>query len=229
MRARDLMSLPTITVGPHTPVLEVAKLLLESGVSAVPVVGADGQVLGVVSEADLMHRPELRTEKARRSWLSALFGEGQMPRDYVKTRGVQARDVMNPELYTAGPDADLMDIVEIMDRMEVRRVLIMEEDRLVGIVTRSDILKGLLAGREEAARGDSDRAIRSLLLDELRRQSWLTLSPRNVEVADGIIRFSGEVSSEDEQDALRVAAENIPGVVRVEDRTTVSRFMPAED
>ena len=110
-----------------------------------------------------------------------------------------------------------------MERRRIRRVLVMDGDQMRGIVCRSDLLRGMLASRDQATAGESDRAIRAMLLGELREQPWSSVSGNNIIVANGVVSFWGESGSDEECKALRVAAENIPGVKRVWDRTTRRR------
>lgn len=218
MRARDIMITPVVTVSPDTTVSEVARVLLARNIGAVPVVDENGSVLGIVSESDLLRRPETGTVK-RRSWLAWFEAPTTLAEEYARVHGTRARDVMNKEVLWVAPDVDLLDVVDLMERRRVRRVLIMEGGELRGILCRSDLLRGMLAGRENAATTESDRAIRTMLLAELRDQPWRTIPGNNIIVANGVVSFWGETESDAERRALRVAAEGIPGVKRVEDRT----------
>ena len=145
---------------------------------------------------------------------------------YLKAHGLKARDVMHKGVHSVPPDADLMAVVSRMEKNGVRRLLVMEDDALYGIITRSNILRGVLAGRATAEAHQSDRAIRATILDELRGQLWTTMAHNNVIVVDGVVSFWGYVSSNAERDALRAAAETVPGVKRVEDHTEVPSRAP---
>jgi CBS domain-containing protein len=219
MQARDILTTNVVTVDPDTTVSEVARVLLSRNIGAVPVVDAGQHVLGVVSETDLLRRPETGTLK-RRSWLSYFDDPSTLAQEYSRLHGTRARDVMRTQVLSVAPDTDLLEVVDLMEKRGVRRVLVMEGDELRGIVCRSDLLRGMLASKEGAPASEGDRSIRAMLLDELRAQPWRTVPGNNIIVSNGVVSIWGSAGSEAERKALRVAAENIPGVKRVEDHTT---------
>jgi hypothetical protein len=133
---------------------------------------------------------------------------------------------MSRQPLSVPPNADLLEVVDLMEKRSIRRVLVMEDDELRGIVCRSDLLRGMLASKEKGRPSDSDRAIRLALLDEIRDQPWRTIAGNNVIVTNGVVSFWGESGSDAERKALRVAAENVPGVKRVEDHTTAAQDKP---
>ncbi|HEX9904907.1 MAG TPA: CBS domain-containing protein [Propylenella sp.] len=219
MQARDIMTTGVVTVSPNTTVSEVARTLLAHDIGAVPVVDDKGAVVGVVSETDLLRRPETGTVR-RRGWLAYFEAPATLAEEYAHVHGNRAEDVMNRDILSVAPDRDLLSVVDLMERRRIRRVLVMEGGELRGVVCRSDLLRGMLASRERAAASESDRAIRTMLLEEVRDQPWRSVTDNNITVADGVVTFWGEAGSDEERKALRVAAENVPGVKRVEDRTT---------
>ena len=220
MQARDVMTERVITVGLDTPVADVAHVLLDERISAVPVENPEGRVVGIVSEADLMHRVEIGPQKSKRWWLT--MSQAELADAYLKTHGLRARDVMHEGVHSILPGTDLMEVVAIMEKKGVKRLLVIEGGRLKGIVTRANILRGLLAGREAAAATQDDRAIRAAILDELKSQPWTAITGNNIMVADGVVSFWGDVASDKERDALKAAAESTPGVKRVEDHTKLT-------
>jgi CBS domain-containing protein len=219
MQARDIMTTNVIMVDPNKTVSEVARILLSRNIGAVPVVDASNHVLGIVSETDLLRRAETGTLK-RRSWLAYFEDPSTLAKEYSRLHGTRARDVMNEQLLSVSPDADLLDVVDLMEKRGIRRVLVMEGDALHGIVCRSDLLRGMLASKEKSRPSDSDRGIRLALLEEIRDQPWRTVAGNNVIVTNGVVSFWGKSGSDAERKALRVAAENVRGVTRVEDHTT---------
>ncbi len=170
MRAQDVMTTPVVSVGPNATVDEVAALLLEKGISAVPVIDAEGSLYGMVSEADLLHRPEIGTARRSRWWLEMFKDSAALADNYARSRGTRARDEMTPRIVDVAPEADLFDVLSLMERHGVRRVLVIEEKRLVGILTRANILRGLLANRRRPAVDSSDQGIRRMVLDELAKR-----------------------------------------------------------
>src|SRR3990172_6234919 len=105
MQAKDVMTTPVVTVTLDTPVATIAKRLIKRRISAVPVAEADGQVVGIVSEGDLMRRPESGGERHPSWWLALLAEPQTQAREYVKSQGGRARDVMTRDVVTVAEDA----------------------------------------------------------------------------------------------------------------------------
>ena len=126
VKARDVMVSNVITVGPDTPVREAANTLVKHQISALPVVNKDGELVGIISEGDLMRRPELDTDY-RRSWWLELFSDTDksnetIASEYVKTHGRRVRDVMTREVITAKPGTSLREIADLLERNRIKRV-----------------------------------------------------------------------------------------------------------
>ena len=230
MKARDIMTSPVITVGPNTTVREIAALLLENRISAVPVLEAD-QLVGLVSEADLLHRHEIGTDRAApsRTWWLRWFNADRSPAQYIKSHATIARDVMTRVVVSVAPETSLAEIASLLEERGLKRVLVLRGSQVVGIVSRSNLVQALAATRRPAIRvtPTSDEAIRANLLAELEHQSWWRSLLSNVTVSDGVVQFWGAIDAEDERDAARVAAENVAGVRRVEDHRPVMRDLPS--
>lgn len=220
MKARDVMTTTVYTVTTETPVAAIARLLLERKISGVPVVDAENHVLGVVSERDLMRRPESGTVRRPGWWLGLVASSDELAADYVKTHGTKAVDVMSCPAIAVDEEADLADVAQLFDRRGIKRVPVVRDGKLVGIISRANLLQGLLARLAEVA-PSSDAAIRARLLDELGREPWANLSTTNIVVTNGVVQLWAAVHSEHERSAMVVAAENIPGVVRVENHVAV--------
>lgn len=218
MIARDVMTTRVVTVGPETPVREVAQLLLERRISAVPVVDADGRILGIVSEGDLIGRPEIGPPRRRSWWLALLGGAGEGAAEYVKAHGGHAKDVMTPGVVSITEDAPLGEVAQLLEERRIKRVPVVHQGKLVGIVSRADLLRALASAKDRTpAGGSSDQAIRERFLAVLDRESWAVLAHVNVTVTDGIVHLWGLADSEEQRRALLVAAEGIPGVRGVQD------------
>ncbi len=230
MKASDIMTSPVITVAPETPIADIAALLAAHRISAVPVL-EDARLVGLVSEADLLHRHELGTESgpdgARPRWLR-LFSVERAAADYTRSHAVQARDVMRREVHSVAADAGVPELVALMDKRKVRRVPVLRGAELVGIVSRADVVRALAANRrvDSSATAD-DKVIRARLAAELARQPWWREPYSSVQVADGVVHYSGFVQSPEERDAARVAAQNVPGVRAVEDHRYAMSDIPA--
>jgi CBS domain-containing protein len=223
MLARDIMTTPVVSVAPGTPVTEIAALLLKRRISGVPVLDK-GRLVGLVSESDLLRRHEIGTDRVKRSgsWWLRMFSANQTPAEYVKAHGRFARDVMTREVETITPDTRVPEIATLLESRCIKRVPVMHEKQLVGIVSRANLVQALAGIRPAAIRvtPPADQAIRGRLQAELERQSWWRETASNVIVTDGVVHFFGVVDTDDQQAAARVAAENIPGVRGVEDHRT---------
>lgn len=237
MRARDIMHRDVVTVTPETPLAEVARLMVEKRISGIPVVDAGGALIGIVSEGDLLHRAELATERRRTRWLDVFASVSDLATEYREAHGRTARDVMASPVVTAAPDASLAAVVDILERKRIRRVPIVERgldraERIVGIVTRGDLVRALATvlpavAEPAGAQLITDQRIRDMLLAELARQPWTAKGEGNVTVHDGVVHLWGMASSEAEARALVAASETIPGVVAVRDHTFVGFVGPA--
>lgn len=222
MEARDVMTRPVITVGPDTAVEEVARLMLERRVSALPVLDGAGRLRGIVSEGDLMRRRESGTERHRSWWLQVLGGEEAAALDYVKARGRTAEDVMTRKVVTAPERAPLERIATLLERHRIKRVPIVRAGRVVGIVSRANLLHGLIVrkARPRKASPAIDREIRSHILAEIDR-AGVRHAHVNVVVSGGVAELWGGVDTPAQKLALRVAAKSTPGVKSVVDNVAV--------
>jgi CBS domain-containing protein len=220
LTAADVMTTDVITVSPETTVQEIAILLHSKRISGVPVVDAAGQILGIVTEGDLILREAIAGEHRRSWWLSLFDDPNAVARDYAKTHGQVAKDVMTTPIVSVGPATMLSEIAKTLERYRIKRVPVVKDNNLVGIVSRSNLLQALAAADVSRPGGNDDRAIREQLLAELQKQRWVHMALKNVVVQNGVVSLWGMVSSDDERRALRIAAENVPGVKGVEDNLT---------
>lgn len=228
MLAKDVMTREVCTVGPDTNVVEIAKLLLSRRISGVPVVDPKGKLLGVVSEGDLMRRAETGTERRRSWWLELLTENRDLAHDYVKSHGLTAKDVMTPSVVTIGEDAELTEIASVLERNRIKRVPVMQGGKLVGIISRSNLLQALAtAGTRPAKAPAGDRALREAILAKFKHQPWTPDLTVNVTVQDGKASIYGLVASEDERRALTVAAEEVAGVGKVDNQLTLASSIRA--
>ena len=219
MRARDVMVRAVATATPDRTVEEVARLMINLRISGVPVLDRNGQLVGIVTEGDLLRRAETETERRSSRWSEWFAANSRLAADYIKSHARRVEDVMTREVVSVGELATLGEIAELMETKRIKRVPVVRDGKIVGIVSRADLLQVLASGAVHSADEDSDRRIRERLLAELREQEWANPTESNVVVSDGIVHFWGTVGSEQERRALRVVAENIPGVRGVEDHT----------
>ena len=217
MRARDVMVSPVITTKPYSLVGDVAKTLVERRISAVPVVDDEGKLVGIVSEGDLLHRTESGTERRRQPWLLALTGDETLASEYVKAHGRKVADIMTRKVITATPDTPLYEIATLLEKKRIKRVPIVKDGQLVGIVTRANLVQAVASIRQSLDIPVSDTTIRKTLVAHLKAQPWAHTSLINVTVADGVVDLWGMINSTVERNALRIAAESVRGVRAVND------------
>lgn len=218
MQAKDIMTTNVVTVAPDTRVEDIAALLLERRISGVPVVDAKERIVGIVTEGDLMRRPESDSERRHSWWLDLLVSSEESAADYVKTHGMRAEDVMTRGVITIGEQASVGEVAEILESRRIKRVPVVRDDRIVGIIARANLLQALAASRRATAPPSSDdRSIRARIMEVLNHERWVSFGSLNVIVTDGVVELWGWVDSESERKALRVAVENVPGVRKLED------------
>ncbi|MBV9014059.1 MAG: CBS domain-containing protein [Alphaproteobacteria bacterium] len=232
MRAADVMTTDVITVQPDTAVQALAALLAERGISGAPVVDSNDHLVGIISEGDLLHRAEIGTARRhrvrRRSWWLDDFAS-QLARDYIKSHGSTVKDIMTRDVVTVNEDTDLGDVAALLETKRIKRVPVVRDGKIVGIISRANIVRAVGATKgalSREAEGD-DRTIRSRLLAELGREEWAKVWPEDIIVRDGVVHFW--VSSDEPEEkhaALRVAAEAIPGVRGVEEHMVIVPVLP---
>lgn len=225
MQAKDVMTAHVISVGPDDTVAEVSKVLMEHGISAVPVL--DGEELaGIVSEGDLVRRAEIGTAETHRSWWLQLFtAESTLTREYVKSHATRVRDIMEERVVTVAEDTPLNEIAATLEQRRIKRVPVVRNNRVVGIVSRADLVQKLASHRETPMESaPQDREIREKVLSELRSHGWRNPIAFNVTVTNGVLEFWGIYRTEDERQAARVAAESVAGVTEVHDHRSQMRM-----
>lgn len=224
MKAHEIMTTNVVSVLPDTPVRDVAALMVEKHLSGVPVCNDSGTLLGIISEGDLLRRSELGTEKHRRRWLSFFTRPDEEARDFTKSHAMHAEEIMSKDVFWVSEDAPLDDVVGLMEKHDIKRVPVVSHGKLVGIVSRVDIVRALatLQSQIMPAPPESDAEIRANMNDILKNEDWALSAVVNVIVSDGVVHLWGVIDSKEQREALHVAAENIPGVKSVEDHLTFS-------
>jgi CBS domain-containing protein len=218
MKAGDIMTPKVLSVSPDASILEAVQLMLLNGVSGLPVIDQHGSLVGIVTEGDFLRRAETGTEKKRPKWLEILTGPGRLADEYVHTHSRRVAEVMTPDPFTIAEDTPLEDVVDSMEGRRIKRVPVVREGRVVGIVSRADLLHALArVVRTLAATSRTDADVRQHVLSALAREAWVPKSFVNVEVHDGVVELRGSILDERDRQALRVLAENTPGVKAVKD------------
>jgi CBS domain-containing protein len=207
MKAQDIMTSPVITVGLDTPVQDIAQLLLQSGISAVPVVDDKGLLAGIVSEGDLMHRPELGTERQGNWWLDLFGDRARWSEQYARSHGQRARDVMTEGVISVDEQTPVSQIASLLEKHRIKRVPVLRDQKLIGIVSRANLVRAFAAIEAHVPEPHEDeRALRREILRNI-EQSGASTSLLNVIVEAGRVQVWGSVESEAERKAVRVAVE----------------------
>ena len=221
LTAADVMTTAVITVRPETSIHEIAKLLCDHHISGVPVVDDKEQLLGIVSEGDLIGHAQLVGEQRRSWWQTFLNGPTVLAQHYAKSHSRTASDVMTKDVVTVLETTSVADTARALEQHRVKRVPVMRNGRLVGIVTRSNLLQVLATTDVSKPMNVADRVIRERLNEVLEDQPWAYLLSKNIVVENGVVHLFGIVQSDEERHAIRLAAENQAGVKGVEDHLSV--------
>jgi len=218
MQAKDVMTRRVLSVEPTATVLQAARMMLQNRISGVPVVDENGKLVGILSEGDFLRRGEAGTQRRRSRWLEFLMGPGKLASEYVHSHGRTVAEVMTTLVRTVTEDTSVEGIVELMERQRIKRVPVVRDGKLVGIVTRANLLRVLVSvARELPPAVEDDATIRDAIIAELDKQSW-TPPAVDVVVRDGVVTLWGVLMDERQREAVRVAAENVPGVKRIDDQ-----------
>ena len=211
------MTYGAIGVPETAPLAEAIETMLRSRVSALFVFDADHALVGILSEGDLLRRAELGTEKTRPRWLEFLLNGGQLAESYAQTHGRKVGELMTSNVVAIAEDADLSEAVDLMMHHHVKRLPVLRGDAVVGVVSRSDLIKGLFASLPKAEAGHADAEIKAAIQTELDKLGWAPRASVRVEVMNGAVTFEGAITDERLRTGLRVIAENTPGVTEVHD------------
>src|SRR3974390_232317 len=216
MKAKDVMSRNLVTISADATILEGARLMLQHHISGLPVVDASGKLVGIVSEGDFLRRRETGTERRRSRWLEFLIGPGKIASEYTRSNSMRVSEVMTENVQTVSEDTSLVATVEAMERYRIKRLPVLDDGKLVGIITRSNLMHAMVSMVRTAPETPrSDAVIRDQLLEHLKEQQWAPLGSIYVVVNNGVVELWGTIFDERQREALKVAAENIPGVKAV--------------
>ncbi|SAL14258.1 HPP family protein [Caballeronia peredens] len=214
MRASDIMTTRIISASPDMSIRNAAGTMVFAGISGMPVVDESGRLLGMVTEGDLMRRAEIGTGVKQRSWwLELAASTTELAVQYVKEHARQVKDVMSTDIATVTEDCPVADIAELLDRRRIKRVPVMRDGKIVGVVSRANLIRALvtMAPDVPATEESGDNAIREDVLAAMEGHPW-ALARENVTVENGTVHLWGPVIKAEEGNAIRVAAENVPGV-----------------
>lgn len=216
MKAADIMTRDVITVSPDDSIADVIALMLEKKISGLPVVDADRNLVGIVTEGDFLRRTELDTKRERARWLEFILGPAKAAADFVEANARFVRDVLTPDPYTVTEYTPLNDIVALFEQHKIKRVPVTANGKLVGIVSRIDLLRALGKHLNRPTLA-SDDAIREQITAAIAREPWAPPYIPTPEVEDGVVTLRGTIFDATVRDALKVLIETVPGVKRVRD------------
>jgi CBS domain-containing protein len=218
MIASDVMTRNVISVPPDATVADAVALMLDRGISGLLVVDHGGTLAGIVTEGDLLRRDELGTGRRRSWWLRLIASPGRQAADFTRTHGRRVSDVMTQDVISVTVTSPLEEIVAMMEEHRIKRVPVLDGNKVVGVVSRADLLRALaVAAREHAVAAGDDPTIRNRILETLARESWAPRTTLNVTVVNGVVDLWGTISNDQERRAICVIAENTPGVRKVID------------
>jgi CBS domain-containing protein len=217
MRAHQIMTRSVISVTPDTTIVEAANMMLQRHLSGLPVVDETGKLVGIVSEGDFIRRSEIGTQRKHGRWLKFILGPGRSASDFVHEHGRKVSEVMTTSPVTINEDTALAEIADMMEQNNIKRLPVVRGDKVVGIVTRANLLQAVasLARQVPDPTADDDH-IRNRIIDALEKNDWCPFG-LSVIVRDGIVHLSGVITEEHARQAAIVAIENIEGVKKVHD------------
>lgn len=218
MKAADIMSSRVISTTPDASVDNAVHLMLLNHISGLPVLNKDGALVGIVTEGDFLRRPEIDTERRRPDWLEFLVGPGRLAEEYVRSHGRTVSDVMTTKVVSVSPSASLSEVVKLMEKHHIKRVLVVEGGRVKGVVTRQSILQALAVWKIDVPPATPpDSTIRLRVIEEIYKLPWTPRASLNVLVQDGSVHLWGVILDERQRKAMRLAAQNVTGVKEVHD------------
>ena len=228
MKAADVMATNVITVSQDTPVAKIAEVLLANRISAVPVVNEKEALVGIVSEGDLIHRVEAGTVRQRSWWLELLTGREMLAHEFVMSHAGKAADVMTRRVISVTPDTPLADIASLLEKNRIKRVPVVINGKLVGIVSRANLIQALVSDAKASNASVDDLTLHSNILEQLRSKPWVDPSTIKIIVNNGTVELWGIVDSETEKNAIGVAVEVTPGVRQVANKLVIEHVMSAQ-
>src|SRR5271166_1095126 len=218
MNVKDVMTSPVLSVESDSPILQAIQIMLQRHISGLPVVDKQGHLVGIVTEGDFLRRAETGTQQRRPRWLEFLIGPGRLADEYTHSHGRMVDEIMTPDPITVTEQTPLDEVVRAMEKHRIKRLPVVRDQKLVGIVSRANLLHALAGVATDIKPVTTgDQAIREQLLAELARQSWAPAALINGIVKDATVELWGTITDERERQAITVAAENVPGVKGVRD------------
>lgn len=218
MIVADVMSRTVVAISQNAPLVQAVRLMVDHHISGIPVINAEGRPVGMLTEGDLLRRVETGTSDQASGWFANFFRPGHLAGEYVQTHGRLVSEVMTPTVTSVEENTPLSDVVALMKRYRIKRLPVVRADKLVGIVSRADLMRVVGEALDTAAMTADDATIRQHLFGEMARQPWVNKNAIGIAVENGVVMIDGCVTDIRERDAMSVLAENVPGVKRVDNR-----------
>jgi CBS domain-containing protein len=224
MKVADVMERGVISITPESSVTKAARMMLLYEISGLPVIDSSGRLVGIVTEGDFLRRAEIGTELHRKRLVELLVDIGPLAEEYAHSHGRKVEEVMTRDVVTVTEDASLEEVVRLMERHRIKRVPVLRDAQVIGIVSRANFLHALIVlSPKPASTPASDAAIREQILAELEKHAWTPRAALNVGVKDRIVDLDGVILDERQRAALCITAENVPGVQEIRDRLVLSQ------
>lgn len=219
MKAKDVMTHCLVSIAPEAPIREAIARMISHQVSGMPVIDANGTLVGMVTEGDFLRRPEMHTEAPRRRWLELLLGPGSDATDYVHSHGHTVHDVMSRNVVTVDRETPLSEVVNLMEEHAIKRIPVLDDGRVVGIVSRADLMSALGEHLIKPANASpvSDESIHRTIVTQMKKQPWCPVQSLSIRVRKGFVDLGGTIFDERQRQALHVLVENVQGVKGIHD------------
>jgi CBS domain-containing protein len=217
MQVKDAMTTNVIGIQSEASLAQAIEIMLRSHISALPVFDAKNALVGILSEGDLLRRAELGTEKRRARWLELLIGPGSFASAYVHTHGRKVDEVMTRNVVTIEQTATLSEAVDLMNRHNIKRLPVMLNGTVGGVIARADLLRTMAPLLRTPSKISTDTEIHDSILDQLKQQDWTPITSVAVNVRQAVVELRGTLSDERQRDAIKVIVENVPGVTAIHD------------
>jgi len=216
MQAQDIMTKNVISAAADTTVEQITALMMENHISAVPILNGDGTIIGLISEGDLMRRVEGSGNAHKSWWLSLFSGHENSAQDFIVMRSRRVKDIMTRKVQVVAPDTPVADIARLLEEQRIKRVPVVENGKVVGIVSRGNLMQALASTpRVTVDPSTSNRKKREIVMAALGQVPGLSPAHLNVVVEEGRVDVWGIADSDAEEKAALVALDNIDGLGEV--------------
>ncbi len=218
MKTSEIMTHPVISVTPETSIAEAARLMLQHRISGLPVVDGKGDVVGILTEGDLLRRAETGAAPQHSRWLELLLGPGRLASEYTHAHARKVCEAMTRDVVSVTSDTDVADVVQLLNQRRIKRVPVIDKGQLVGIVSRANLVRALVKALvKQPVRAVNDDEILKAILHGVEVERWAPRFQIDVKVKNGVVDMFGTITDDRERTALEVLVENVPGVKKVRD------------